>query len=136
MTIAASRPPVPAVEIHLHDDVSGCRGEPGFYAGGRIDLCPGLRLTLIARHNMLHELAHAWSVYGVSGPTREWFMAERGLTSWAEGSAGWALRGFEQVAEIVAWGIGDGVIQPRIADNGAETMTRMFELLTGRAPVS
>jgi hypothetical protein len=49
---------LPPVEIRFHDDMDGCGGHLGFYRGGGVDVC-GISTNLIARRNLLHEMAHA-----------------------------------------------------------------------------
>lgn len=125
---------LPPLDIYFHEDVTGCRGGIGFYTSDRIDMCPGLVLNLVPRHDMLHEMAHAWSFHFLSKDTREAFMRLRGLSTWNSADQPWTLRGFEQTAEIVAWAIGDGVITPSIPDKDAATLVADYELLTGSLP--
>ena len=125
---------LPSLDIYFHDDVSGCRGGIGFYARDRIDMCPGLVLNLVPRHDMLHEMAHAWSFHSLTTNTQEAFMRLRGLSTWNSADQPWDLRGFEQTAEIVAWAIGDGVITPSIPDNDDQTLVADYEHLTGSPP--
>jgi hypothetical protein len=125
---------LPSLDIYLHEDVSGCRGYPGFFAPGRIDLCPGVLLNLIPRDDVLHEMAHAWSLLALTSADREAFMKLRGLTTWNDLNQPWDRRGFEQTAEIIAWGIGDGVLLPLIPDNDEASLVAAYNLLTGSPP--
>ena len=42
----------------------------------------------------------------------------------------------EQAADILAWGIGDGVLLPRVPANDLRSLTSAFQLMTGEAPPS
>ncbi len=127
---------LPPVQIHFHDELSGCRGYPGFIRGGRIDLCPGRELTLVSRHDILHELAHAWTELHLSPAAKKRFMTLRDLPTWNSSSAPWDRRGFEQVAEVVAWGVGQGLPMPRVADPDPADMAWTFRELTDHPPIA
>ncbi len=124
---------LPPLHIYFHEDHSGCRGFPAFYAGDRINMCPGQVMNLVPRDEMLHELAHAWSVHALSQDQRQAFIRLRGLSTWNSPDQTWQLRGFEQTAEIVAWAIGDGVLTPTIPNNDPASLAAAYELLTGSA---
>ena len=125
---------LPSLDIYFHEDVSRCRGGIGFYAGDRIDMCPGLIMNLVPRHDMLHEMAHAWSNHSLTADEREAFVSLRGIRTWNSQDEPWQVRGFEQTAEIVAWAIGDGVITPSIPNNDEASLVADYELLTGSPP--
>ena len=125
--------PVPEVEIHFHGDLLDCRGYLGYALDGRVDLCTDL-VDTPARRALLHEMGHIWLDQNLSDPERERFLEMRGLHAWNDSSDTWALRGYEQGAEIMAWALGERILTPRIPDNEPIELARGFELLTGSAP--
>ena len=70
------------------------------------------------------------------GALRARFLELRGLRDWDSSDAPWALRGWEQAADILAWGIGDGVLLPPVPANDVPSLTSAFELMTGEPPPS
>lgn len=120
----------PRVEIHFHGDGSGCDDHVGFARGGRVDICDTLVNTM-TRHLMLHEMGHIWLDQNLTAPAREQFLRVRGLRAWNSSSDPWRLRGYEQAAEILAWGLGERILTPMIPDNDPERIALGYELLTG-----
>jgi len=55
----------------------------------------------------------------------------RGLRAWNSSADPWGLRGYEQAAEILAWGLGERILTPTIPDNDPERIAASYELLTG-----
>jgi hypothetical protein len=131
--IAGLEPPV--VEIAFHRGLSGCGGHLGFARQGGVDLCTTL-VDPIARRALLHEMGHIWLDQNLSDHERERFLEVRGLHAWNDASDAWALRGYEQGAEIMAWALGERILTPQIPDNDPTQLARGFELLTGSAPPS
>ena len=129
--IAGLEPPV--VEIAFHRGLSGCGGHLGFARQGEVDVCTTL-VDPIARRALLHEMGHIWLDQNLSDPERERFLEVRGLHAWNDSSDTWALRGYEQGAEIMAWALGERILTPQIPDNEPIQLARGFELLTGSAP--
>jgi hypothetical protein len=129
--IAGIEPPV--VEIAFHRGPSGCDGHLGLARQGEVDVCTTL-VDPIARRALLHEMGHIWLDQNLSDPERERFLEVRGLPAWNDSSDTWALRGYEQGAEIMAWALGERILTPRIPDNEPIQLARGFELLTGSAP--
>ncbi len=125
---------LPAIEIRFHAGRDGCRDHLGLYAGGTIDFCEST-VDLIARDDLLHELAHAWADANVAGPLRERFLRLRDLSTWAGTAEPWRRRGFEHAAEIVSWHLGDRVLLPSIPGNSRREMAEAFTFLTGRPVV-
>ena len=123
----------PEVEIAFHRGLSGCGGHLGFARQGQVDVCTTL-VDPIARRALLHEMGHVWLDQNVSAPERERFLEVRGLHAWNDSSDTWALRGYEQGAEIIAWALGERILTPQIPDNEPIQLARGFELLTGSAP--
>jgi hypothetical protein len=130
---AAAHLRLPPMDLYFHDDPSGCHGRNGYFVTGRVDLCLGGFLNLSARHTVLHEMAHGWSEVALTGTARARFLAARGLSTWNDLGVDWPQRGWEQAADIVAWGIGDGVLRPTIPDNDPLALAEAYRLLTGRA---
>ena len=129
--IAGLAPPV--VQIAFHRGLSGCGGHLGLARQGEVDVCTTL-VDPVARRALLHEMGHIWLDQNLSDPERERFLEMRGLHAWNDSSDTWALRGYEQGAEIMAWALGERILTPRIPDNEPIELARGFELLTGSAP--
>jgi hypothetical protein len=128
---------LPAIEIHLHPSDAGCRGEIGYYRAGRIDLCTAAASEPYARKFALHELAHAWTAAHLDADTAARFLELRGLDRWNGPDDAWKERGIEQAAEIVAWGLGEGEIQPLLPEPATtDELVAAFELLTGERPIA
>jgi hypothetical protein len=93
------------------------------------------------RHNLLHELAHAWDMAGgIPEETRRQFLEMRGLDSWRGADVDWNRRGQEHAAEIVAWGLElaqQGIPTPvaEVGHQDSDSLRRAYLLLTGQAPL-
>ena len=120
----------PPVEIHFHQELSDCGGHLGFARDGRIDLCTTL-VDAPARRALLHEIGHIWLDVNTTEWLRDRFLESRGLRSWNASDDPWELRGYEQAAEILAWGLGERILTPSIPDNDPVQLSAGFELLTG-----
>jgi hypothetical protein len=129
--IAGLEPPV--VEVAFHRGPSACGGHLGFARQGEIDVCTTL-VDACARRALLHEMGHIWLDQNLSDPERGRFLEVRGLHAWNDSSDAWGLRGYEQGAEIMAWGLGERILTPQIPGNEPIQLARGFELLTGSAP--
>jgi hypothetical protein len=123
----------PVVEIRFHRGLPSCGGYLGYAREGEVDVCTML-VDPTARRALLHEMGHIWLDENLSDPQRERFLEARGLDAWNDSSETWALRGYEQGAEIMAWALGERILTPRIPDNEPMQLARGFELLTGIAP--
>ena len=123
----------PTVEIQFHTDASGCGGHLGYAKGGRVDLCTVL-VNEMARRNLLHEMSHIWIDQNVSAAVRARFLHVRSLPSWNASTDRWEERGYEQGAEIMAWGLGTRILTAQIPENLPEQLGAGFELLTGVTP--
>jgi len=77
-----------------------------------------------------HELAHAWEGAALDDACRERFLQLRRLHAWAGDDVEWKQRGVEQIAEIVAWGLGDGTMAPMIdGDRDPQALGAAFDLV-------
>jgi hypothetical protein len=126
---------LPAMDVYFHADRRRCAGNTGLYGAGRVEMCIGPGWNAIPRMTILHELGHAWSERAVTGSLRDRFLRLRGLQSWDSQTRPWSERGWEQVAEIMAWGLGDRLVTPRIADHDPADLEAAFELVTGSRPL-
>jgi hypothetical protein len=128
---------VPPVEIDFHSagGEAPCSEGGGFYRDGRIDLCTGISVNAFARKVTLHEMAHLWADRNMSAEDERAFLELRGLRTWNDWHIPWAERGSEQVAEIISWGIGEGLFTPLIPDNSPEELAAAFTVLTGQPPL-
>jgi hypothetical protein len=128
---------MPNLDVYLHGSSEGCNGGIGYYLAGRIDLCTKASSEPYQRKFALHEMAHGWIETNVEGALLERFMQVRGIAAWNDRSFDWKQRGTEQAAEIVTWGLGDGEIAPLLPEAlDAPTLGRLYELLTGREPIT
>ena len=128
---------MPDLEVYVHPSNRGCRDGIGYYLAGRIDLCTTASSEPYQRKFALHEMAHGWIETNVDGAVLDRFMRDRGIAAWNDPSFDWKQRGTEQAAEIVTWGLGEGEIAPLLPEIvDASTLTRMYELLTGREPIT
>jgi hypothetical protein len=107
---------------------------------GQADACADDACTSFSpnvRLLILHELAHAWMDRYVDEPTRQAFLARMGLQEWYAPGFDWGLRGVEQAAQVIAWGLMDEPIRTtRLGDRSCGELAAAFELLTGAAPLS
>lgn len=122
---------VPEVEVHFHDDLSGCGGHLGYAKGGRIDLCME-DVDAPARRALLHEMGHIWLDENFVPFARPLFLELRGLSSWNSLDVPWNLRGYEHGAEVMAWALGERIITPSIPDHEPEELELAYRALTGR----
>lgn len=103
------------------------------------DVCVDSRCTELSprwRQVLLHELAHAWLAAHVDQATERDLVALLGLPGWDWAGEPWPLRGIEQAAEIIAWGVvEDPAPLYRLGSPPCDRLARAFTLLTGRAPV-
>ena len=127
---------MPDLEVFLHRSDEACNGGIGLYHGGRIDLCTKDSSELYQRKHALHEMAHAWTEANIDTEDLERFMDIRGIAAWNDRSLDWKERGTEQSAEIIAWGLGEGV-SPWLPDQADDhELADLFELLTGCQPIN
>ena len=127
---------MPDLEVYLHRSQEGCRNGIGYYLAGRIDLCTKASSEPYQRKYALHEMAHAWTEANIDTGILERFMDIRGIAAWNDRSFDWKQRGTEQAAEIIAWGLGEGV-SPWLPDQPEDReLADLFELLTGRQPIN
>jgi len=129
---------LPAISVSYHDTADGCHGYLGHYAaaGSQLDMCNWGQSHIAPENTLLHELAHAWSFEFLSEDARAAFVARRGLGNWDDRDVNWWLRGQEQAAEIVAWGLMDEPFRSAYVNSERCTdLATAFELLTGIAPL-
>jgi hypothetical protein len=128
---------VPPVEIDFHaaGDEAPCSEGGGFYRDGRIDLCTGVSVNAFTRKVTLHEMAHLWADRNMDTEDEQAFLQLRGLDTWNDWHVPWSERGSEQVAEVISWGIGEGVFTPLIPDNSPDELAAAFTAVTGAQPL-
>jgi hypothetical protein len=128
---------LPTIQVHLHMDREACNGGLGLYYMNRIDLCTKDSSEPYARKYALHEIAHAWAEINVDADLMRRFMDVRGVDAWNDKRIPWKERGTEQAAEIITWGLGEGEIEPTLSEPlTSKALAGLYELLTGRAPIS
>jgi hypothetical protein len=92
--------------------------------------------TELARQLILHELAHAWMDRHVSDTGQQAFINHMGLEDWYRADLPWGLRGVEQAAQVIAWGLMDEpVATTRLGDLSCAHLAEAFRLMTGTMPL-
>ena len=133
---AAAGLEIPPVEIAFHEDPAGCFDNSGYSRGGRVEMCVADATEPYRRRVLLHELAHAWSGANLDPEDRERFLEVRGLETWNSGDVAWGRRGFEQVAEVITWAVGDRTLPVFLEDrDDAPALATAYVLLTRSATV-
>jgi hypothetical protein len=128
---------LPPLDVVLHGSRTACDGYVGLYLAGRIDLCTEGLLEPYARKFTLHEMAHAWTEANLPDEVLDRFLLTRGIARWNDQRLPWEERGAEQAAEIIAWGLGEGELAPRLPEAvDPATLAHLYELLTGRQPMT
>jgi hypothetical protein len=126
---------LPPVEVHFHPDPTGCGDNSGFYRGGRLDVCITGQAEPYARKVVVHELAHAWSEASLTAEDRERFLGLRDLPTWNSWGEPWGMRGCEQAAEIITWGVTGGAVTVLVpTDDAPEQLQTAYDLLTRHSP--
>jgi hypothetical protein len=126
---------LPSMQVYLHDSAEGCGSATrlGFYRDGRLDLCIGILVNAMTRHTVLHEMAHAFTELHDTPEIIAAFLEARDLPTWDSWDYPWLERGWEQAAEIVAWGVGERIITPQASGATPEALPHLYRLLTGTA---
>ena len=128
---------LPEIDLYFHTNESGCRGYVAYQIDGRIDFCGRLAMEPGPQRIVLHELAHAWCDANMDEASRARFIDQRGLVSWNGSSTDYKARGYEQAAEIIAWGLGVGSPTPVIeGQTDPSGLTVSFRLLTDLEPAN
>jgi hypothetical protein len=133
--------PLPDIEITFHawePTQEACATNGGLWTDAKeVDLIDICAAGVPNRRKLtLHEFAHAWADDSLTEDDQVAFVRERGLESWNDSETVWAGRGFEQVAEIVVWGLYMYCDPPNIfVGESMETLTKSFVELTGTKPL-
>lgn len=125
----------PAFTVAFHPTLEPCFGHVGLYWGdaGRIDMCRD-RLDRDTKAFLLHEMAHAWDRHRLSDDRRTAFAALRGIGEWDSRDREWGLRGPEQLAQVLTWGLMDErMLYLGIPDSGPSDLGAGYRALTGSA---
>ena len=113
-------------------EVQMCYGEEELCGEGRDCSTP----SVVARLNLLHELAHVWLTTQLDEARQADFLVLRDLGVWWGPDVAWVEMGVEHAAEIIAWGLMDQLVPvPRLPDTSCATLIEGFRLLTGRDPI-
>jgi hypothetical protein len=130
---------LPDLIITFHDNRESCDGFNGMYQSSshQVDICNRGGGDIEPRHTVLHELAHAWSLDGISLEAVAEFLTIRKLDAWASPDLAWWQQGREQAAEIVAWGLMDAgrFHSVWIQTEPCSALAQAFQLLTGQEPL-
>ncbi|MDH5371702.1 MAG: hypothetical protein OEX97_02020 [Acidimicrobiia bacterium] len=121
----------PEVSVLFHETKDACQDNVGLYTGDTIHVC--IRADGTYRDKvLLHELGHAWAARNLDDAQRQTFLELRGLGAWNDSGTDWGERGFEQAAEILAWGLLEIPTTPaQISTNDCESLTEAYEILVG-----
>ncbi len=98
---------LPSLHIYFED---GCQQR--FGAFGRFQptsAAPPWRIEVCTSGVYLHELAHAWDRWNLTDEDRRAFLDLRGLESWSGSDVPWAQRGTEELAQLLARVLGQGI---------------------------
>jgi hypothetical protein len=119
---------LPDLQIYVHESNEGCNKNLGLFSQGgdkhRIDIC-------MAHPSVIrHELAHAWEHHNMTDATRRAFLQRRGIEAWNDQESSAQVRGIEQAAYLIAWGLDSRPIQSLLRSRHAEDLD-LYELLTG-----
>jgi hypothetical protein len=113
-------------------EVQMCYGEEELCADDSDCSAP----SVVARLNLLHELAHVWLTTQLDETRHHEFLDLRGLDTWWGPDLAWVEMGVEHAAEIIAWGLMDEIVPlPRLPDTSCDTLVEGFRLLTGQDPI-
>lgn len=115
---------LPDVEVAFHDDKEPCRGQTGYFRGGRdhrlVDVCVkdlGTYASHLQRQRTLvHELAHAWDHANLDSRRRAELLRTLDATDWYAPDQEWDERGVERFAETIVWGLYDQMRRPTLID--------------------
>lgn len=124
---------VPSLEIRFHPDRAGCDGRLGMHRDGTAHLC-GIHVNDLSRHELLHEMSHAWVDAHISAVREARFLHLRQLETWNDHDVEWEERGTEHAAEIIGWAVAGqpgGKGMPSIPMNDPPQLAAAYELLTG-----
>ena len=130
---------LPPLVITASDDDGPCGGTYGVHRrhawGSEIMLCSA-RTDEWFRRVVLHELAHAWSEFGLTAERREAFRLLRDWDHWMNYElAEWRDNGAEQAAEVIAWGVSDRAAPTvQIAEDSCADLRTGYVTLTGVEP--
>ena len=131
---------LPRIVIRATPDRTICDGHDGLTTPHQrwveVSICTLYRGTR-ERHVILHELAHAWTTFSLSSENRAAFQALRGWRYWLDYSrAEWRDNGGEQAAEIIAWGLNDGIAPAVAIDHrSCAELRNGYLALTGSQPL-
>ena len=122
---------LPGLEVHIHEDRSGCGGNHGVFIKApdrwRINLCDAREIVI------RHEVGHAWAAHNLTSNQRDAYVNHWGFESWNATGTAWSSRGSEDAANVLAWGL-DPLQLDRNAflpDGPLAERARAFEMLTG-----
>lgn len=126
---------LPPMVVRAGADPSDCSGYFAVHdknAGwSEIVLCSQVG-PLWERHQVVHELAHAWAAFELTDERRDAFQALRGWEHWRNYElAAWRDNGTEQAAEIIAWGVYDRAAPVFIHHRGCDELFDGYRTLTG-----
>ena len=127
---------LPAVEVWMHDDLSGCRSVDGSLVVGYTTERAGRRVVYSCgtRFTLLHELGHVFVYEHLSDAERDAFTRTREADAWRTGE--WSRSASEHAADVIAWGLHPEHVRPsRTLPNDDASLSEAFVMLTGTAPL-
>ena len=120
---------LPVLQFHLRSDPAACKGNQGLFSSGstpwKITLCTEERMVY------LHEIGHSWSESTLADVERSNYVEQRGMESWNDPETPWRVRGSEDAANTLAWGLVDEPIRGMTPGGPLAQKTDAFRLLTG-----
>ncbi len=135
---------LPALKVSFHDSTDACNGFIGYYRSDErsISMCNRGDLNTTPAHTLLHEMAHGWAEHNLTESDRQAFMAHRGVDHWSNSDPhsqdpAWWQRGYEQAAELMAWGLSDGPLRSIwLHTELCSELSEAFRVLTGTEPLN
>lgn len=135
---------LPALKVSFHTSTDDCNGFIGYYRSDErsISMCNRGDEKTTPAHTLLHEMGHAWAEYNLDESGRQTFMAHRNVTHWSSTdphslNPPWWQRGYEQAAELMAWGLTEEPLRSIWLHTELCTeLNDAYRVLTGTEPLN
>ncbi len=135
---------LPALKVVFHNGADACNGFNGYYRSQprSISMCNRGDEKTTPAHTLLHEMAHGWAEYNLTEAQRQAFMEHRNVDHWSSADphsleVPWWQRGYEQAAELMAWGLSEGPLRSIwLHTELCDELRQAFLVLTGIEPLN
>ena len=119
---------LPPLDIKIPGE-SGCLGHSGLFRTGtdrrQIELCE------VTMWVILHEMGHGWTALHLTQQQRLQFTKHWGLETWNDAGTTWRVRGAEDAADTIAWGLLEERVGCHLPDGPITHRLQAFRQLTG-----